>query len=113
MAAITPSTITPAGLLANPQPAAASDTISGDLIPIGGSLIYRVINGGGSPDNVSISDGGLTAAGNPGTVTPVAVANGTTRTFPITRNNINPANNLVTITHSFITSVTYELQRAA
>jgi len=113
MAAITPSSITAAGLLAAPLSVAASDTISGDLIPVGGVLIYRVVNGGGSPDNVAISDGGLTPQGNPGTVTPVAVANGTTRTFPITRNNINPATNQVTITHSFITSVTYELQRAA
>jgi len=111
MAAITPSTVTPAGLLAAPAAVSASDTISGDLIPAQG-LIYRVINGGGSPDNVSISDGGVTPQGNPGTVTPVAVANGTTRTFLITRNNINPTTNLATITHSFTTSVTYELQRA-
>ncbi|HEX6873687.1 MAG TPA: hypothetical protein VF163_21520 [Micromonosporaceae bacterium] len=111
MALIVPSTITAAGLLANPQAVAASDTISGDQIPIGGVLIYRVINGGASPDNVAISDGGTTPAGNPGTVTPVAVANGTTRTFPITRNNVNRTTNLVTITHSFTTSVTYELQR--
>ncbi|MGE5829701.1 MAG: hypothetical protein ACM30G_15275 [Micromonosporaceae bacterium] len=111
MAAITPSTVTAAGLLAAPAAVTASDTISGDLVPAGG-LLYRVINGGGSPDNVSVSDGGTTPAGNPGTVTPVAVANGTTKTILITRNNINLSTNLVTITHSFITSVTYELQRA-
>jgi hypothetical protein len=109
MAAITPSTVTAAGLLAAPAAVAASDTILGDLVPQGG-LRLRVINGGGSPDNVSISDGGVTPHGNPGTVTPVAVANGTTKTFLVTRNNINPATNLVTITHSFTTSVTYELQ---
>lgn len=111
MAAITPSTVTAAGLLAAPAAVAASDTISGDLVPYPGGLLLRVINGGGSPDNVSVSDGGATAAGNPGTVTPVAVTNGTTRTILITRNNINLSTNLVTVTHSFITTVTYELQR--
>jgi hypothetical protein len=110
MAAITPSTVPVTGLLAAPAAVSASDTISGDLVPVGG-LIYRVINGGGSPDNVSVSDGGTTPAGNPGTVTPVAVTNATTKTILITQANINRTTNLVTITHSFTTSVTYELQR--
>jgi hypothetical protein len=110
MAAITPSTVSVTGLLAAPAAVTASDTISGDLVPVGG-LIYRVINGGGSPDNVSVSDGGVTPAGNVGTVTPVAVTNATTKTILITQNHINRSTNLVTITHSFITSVTYELQR--
>lgn len=110
MAAITPSTVTKDGLLAAPAAVSASDTISGELIPPQG-LVYRVINGGASPDNVSISDGGLTPQGNPGTVTPVAVANGTTQSILITRNNINKSTNLATITHSFTTTVTYELQR--
>jgi hypothetical protein len=110
MAAITPSTVTTAGLLAAGAAVSASDTIAGDLVPAAG-LSYRVINGGGSPDNVSVSDGGLTPQGNPGTVTPVAVTNATTKTILITRNNIVTATNLVTITHSFTTTVTYELQR--
>lgn len=110
MAAITPSTVTTGGLLAAPASVAASDTIAGDLVPQNG-LLLRVINGGASPDNVSITDGGTTPAGNPGTVTPVAVAAGTTKTILITRNNIVLSTNLVTITHSFQTSVTYELQR--
>jgi hypothetical protein len=108
MAAITPSTVTRSGLLAAPAAVSASDTISGDLVPQAG-LLYRVINGGGSSDNVSISDGGTTPLGNPGTVSAVAVANGTTKTILITRNNI--ASGVVTITHSFTTSVTFELQR--
>lgn len=110
MAAITPSTVTTAGLLAAPAAVSASDTISGDLVPPQG-LLYRVINGGGSPDNVSVSDGGTTPVGNPGTVTPVAVTNATTKTILITQNNINRSTNLVTITHSVTTSVTYELVR--
>lgn len=110
MAAITPSTVTVTGLLAAPAAVAASDTISGDLVPVGG-LIYRVINGNAAPDNVSLSDGGATPVGNPGTVTPVAVANATTRTFLITQAHINRSTNLVTITHSVTATVTYELQR--
>ena len=111
MALIAPSTVTAAGLLANPQPVSASDTISVDQIPVGSGLIYRVINGGGVPDNVSISDGGTTKVGNPGTVTPVAVANGTTKSFLITRDHANLSTGLVTITHSQTASVTYELVR--
>jgi hypothetical protein len=111
MAAITPSTVVTTGLLAAPAAVSASDTISGDLVPAVGGLVLRVINGGGSPDSVSVSDGGLTDAGNPGTVTPVSVTNATTKSILITRNNINLATNQVTITHSFTTSVTYELTR--
>jgi hypothetical protein len=110
MAAITPSTVTTAGLLAAPAAVASSDTISGDLVPANG-LIYRVINGGASPDSVTVSDGGLTPAGNAGTVTAVVVTNATTKTILITQANINRTTNLVTVAHSFITSVTYELQR--
>lgn len=111
MAAITPSTVPTTGLLAAPAAVSASDTIAGDLIPTNG-LLYRVINGGGSPDSVVVSDGGTTPAGTaPGTMAAVAVTNATTKTILITRNSINLTTNLVTITHSFITSVTYELQR--
>jgi hypothetical protein len=110
MAAITPSTIGVAGLLAAPAAVSASDTISGDLVPVGG-LIYRVINGGASPDTVAVSDGGTTPAGNAGTVAGVTVTNATTKTILITQNNINRTTNLVTITHTFITSVTFELGR--
>ena len=110
MAAITPSTIGVAGLLAAPAAVSASDTISGDLVPVGG-LLYRVINGGGSPDVVAVSDGGTTPQGNAGTVVGVTVTNATTKTILITQNNINRTTNLVTITHTFITSVTYELGR--
>lgn len=111
MAAITPTAIPVSGALAAPAAVSASDTINGDLVPEAG-LLYRVINGGGSPDNVSVSDGGRTPVGNPGTVTPVAVTNGTTKMIKIVRANIDPTTNLVTITHSFTTSVTYELWRA-
>jgi len=110
MALITPSTVTVAGLLAAPAAVAASDTISGDVVPPGG-LIYRVINGNAAPDNVSLSDGGATPVGNAGTVTPVAVANATTKTFLITQAHINRTTNLVTITHSITATVTFELQR--
>jgi hypothetical protein len=110
MAALTPSTVGVAGLLAAPAAVSASDTISGDLVPVGG-LILRVTNAGGSPDVVSVSDGGTTPAGNAGTVAGVSVAAGTTKSILITQNNINRATNQVTIAHSFTTTVTYELQR--
>lgn len=110
MALITPSTVGTTGLLAAPAAVSASDTISGDLVPAAG-LLYRVINAGASPDTVTVSDGGLTPAGNAGTVTGVTVTNATTKTILIIQANINRTTNLVTIAHSFTTTVTYELQR--
>lgn len=110
MAAITPSTVTTVGLLAAPAAVAASDTISGDLIPPTG-LLLRVINGGASPDTVSVSDGGTTPVGNAGTVVGVTVTNATTKTILIAQGNIVRSTNLVTITHSYVTDVVYELQR--
>jgi hypothetical protein len=96
--ASTGSTYTPAAV-------AASDTISAaDLGALGAYLI--VINGGGSPDNVTISDSGLTAAGNASSPTVVAVTNGTTKAIYIPPTGIHPTNLVKTIAHSFTTSVT-------
>lgn len=109
MAALTATQIAVTGTLAAPAAVAASDTIAqAQFGPTG--VILRVINGGGSTDNVSVSDPGRTPAGNPGTVTPVAVAAGAAKSIFIPLSAID-GNGIATVAHSFITSVTYELYK--
>jgi len=111
MAALTSTSIVTAGVLAASAAVSASDTIAEAQFGSTG-VVLRVINGGASPDNVSISDPGLTALGNAGTVVPVAVANGTTKTILIPRSAINSSTGVATVAHSFTTTVTYELYKA-
>ncbi|GIE35897.1 hypothetical protein Ait01nite_089420 [Actinoplanes italicus] len=94
-----------------PAAVTASDTISVNDIGDRGVLL-QVINGGGSPINVTISDPNSTAVGNPGTTTPQAVANGTDGWFRVLPNHVNQTTGVATITYSGITSVTYKAIRA-
>jgi len=110
VAALTSASLSLAGTLASPVAVSSSDTIAESQFGTFG-VILRVINGGGSPDNVTISDPNLTLVGNPGTVTAVAVANATTKSFFIPRSAINASSNQATVAHSFTTSVTCELYR--
>lgn len=108
MALLTATRPTAAGVVWTPAAVSASDTIAaGDLGSLGAYLV--IINGGGSPDNVTVSDAGNTPAGNPATTTANAVANGTTEVMYISPNGVNPSTGLKTVAHSFITSVTYVL----
>jgi hypothetical protein len=108
MALLTATRPTSVGVAWTPAAVAASDTISSnDLGSLGAYLV--VINGGGSPDTVAISDSGVTPAGNAGTASGSAVTNATTEVFYISPRAVNPATSLVTVTHSFTTSVTYVL----
>jgi hypothetical protein len=85
---------------------ASTDTISSSDIGTSGVLL-QVINGGGSPINVTISDPNSTAVGNPGTTSAQAVANGTSGWFRILPGHVNPATGLATVAYSGTTSVTY------
>lgn len=86
----------------------SSDTIaSSDLGTRGAYLI--VTNGGGGSINVTISDSGLTPAGNAATTAAVAVANGTSKAFFISPAAANTSTGVVTVTFSGTTSVTYQL----
>jgi hypothetical protein len=71
---------------------------------LGGHLL--VFNAGGSPDTVAITDSGLTPAGQAGVSTGGSVTNATNEAFYISPKQADPATGLVTITHSFTTSVT-------
>lgn len=111
MAALNSQSIVQTGTTPAPLAVAASDTIlEGQFGPNG--CIMRVINAGGTIDNVAVLDPGRTPSSNPGTVTAVAVPITTgVRMIPIPRSAIDPATGFATVTHSFVTTVTYELYR--
>ena len=109
MAALTSVSIPTSGGTPAPVAVAASDTIAASQFGSTGCIL-RVINAGGSPDNVTISDPTLTGLGNVGTPAAVAVpSGGGIRMIFIPRNAVNQATQVATVNHSFITTVTCEL----
>ena len=97
--------------LTTPTPitAALTDTIASSSFGQQGVAV-RIITSG-TPTNVSVSDPGLTASGNPGTVTPLTMPSTGSRMLLIPRSAIVPSTGLATLTFSSITGVTYELFR--
>lgn len=105
MALLTATVPTAAGVAWTPAAVAASDTISAaNLGTLGAYLV--VINGGGSSDTVTVSDASLTPAGNAATAGTNAVANGTSEVMYISPRAVNLTTGVVTVSHSFTTSVT-------
>lgn len=86
----------------------SSDTISANDLGSRGAYLV-VTNGGGSSINVTVSDASLTPAGNAATTTAVAVPNGTSKVFYISPAAVNLTTNVVTVTYSGTTTVTYQL----
>ena len=111
MAALTAITPVNSGVASTGAAVSASDTIDQSIL--GGRGAYlEIINGGGSSDTITISDHGTTGAGNSlasNALTGLSVANGTSKVFFIKPQQVNPSTGLVTVTHSFTTSVTYKL----
>jgi hypothetical protein len=110
VALLTATNITRAGVVSNPQAVSASDTISGSLV--NSRAILEIKNGSGGSINVTFVDPGKTPAGNTGTNAAVAIAAGVTRRFRITNAFVNSDTNLITVTFSSPTSVTWELYYA-
>lgn len=108
MAALTATRPTAAGVAWTPAAVAASDTITAEQLGLLGAYLV-VINAGGSSDTVTVSDSSLSAAGNGATAGTNAVANGTSEVMYISPKAVNPSTGLVTVTHSFTTTVTYVL----
>lgn len=109
MAALTATTPANAGTVIAGAAVAASDTISLDVCGPKGAYL-EIINGNASSDSVTITDAGLTPAGNAlsgGTIS-ASVTNGTNKIFYIRKEQFN-SSNLVTITHSITATVTYKL----
>lgn len=108
MAALTSTSSALAGTTPAPVAVAASDTIDRSQFgPAGVDL--RVINAGGSPDTVTVVDPNLTAIGSAATNPTVSVPAGQTRNIFIPVQAINQATGVVTVTHSFLTTVTCEV----
>lgn len=92
------------GTLAAPAALGTSNTINGNMA--GGFL--KVYNGSGGSINITFTDPGTTAAGNTGTQAAVAVADGAAKWFPLLAAFV-AGSNLITVTSSSASSVTYEL----
>lgn len=108
MALLTATRPTAAGVAWSPAAVSASDTIAAaDLGQLGAYLV--IINGGASPDTVTVVDASLTPAGNAATNLTNSVTNGTTEVMYIPPKTQNPTTSVTTVTHSFTTSVTYVL----
>lgn len=110
MAALTAITPVVAGVANAGIAVAASDTIDASILGQRGAYL-EIINAGGSSDTVTIKDFGVTAAGNAlaSNQYTVVVANGTSKVIWIKPSQVDPATGLVTVTHSFTTTVTYKL----
>jgi len=113
MGALAATTPANAGTVVTGAAVAATDTIARSIMGPKGCYL-KIINGNASPDVVTITDPGVTPAGNPlnlapGGVISKSVANATSQIFYIHPEQVNQATGLVTITHSVTATVTYEL----
>lgn len=111
MALRTATTVTTTATEVDPVAVAVSDTIDAADIGTRGCLL-QVINGSGGSINVTLQDPGTTAVGNAGTEVAQAVPAGEDRWLRITRNHVDPASGVATVTYSSATSVTCKLIRA-
>jgi hypothetical protein len=108
LAALTLTQPTAAGVAWTPAAVSASDTISQSQLGTLGCYLI-IVNGGGSSDTVTVSDGGSSPGGNAGTALTNAVTNATTEVMYISPKLASLSTGLVTVAHSFTTSVTYVL----
>ena len=108
MAALTATTPTRAGAVVTGSAVAASDTVAAGILGSAGALL-EILNGGGSPDSMTISDASTTLTGAAAAANAPSVTNGTNKIFKLTPAMADPVTGLITITHGFTTSVTYKL----
>lgn len=108
MALLTATRPTAAGVLWSPAAVSASDTIAAADLGTNGAWLV-IINGGASPDTVTVVDASLTPAGNAATNLTNSVTNATTEVMFISPKTQNTTTLVTTVTHSFTTTVTYVL----
>lgn len=108
MAALVPTRPTAAGVAWAPAAVSAEDTIAQSVLGTLGAYLV-IINGGGSDDDVTISDAGVTPAGNPANIAPVTVGDGDTAVIYVSPRAANPSTGVVTVTHTSTSDVTYVL----
>lgn len=110
MAALTATTPTNSGTASPGAGVASSDTIAAAVLGPRGAYL-EILNGNAATDVMTISDHGSTPAGNPlsSNAISASVTNGTNKVFLIRPEQLNPATQLVTVTHSVTATVTYKL----
>lgn len=108
MAALTATVPTAVGVAYTPAAVSASDTITATQLGTLGAFLV-IINGGGSPDTVGYTDGSSTPGGSAAAAFTNSVTNGTSEVMYLNPKLVNVSTQLLTITHSFTTSVTYVL----
>lgn len=101
MALLTPTTITTAGTTVTLAAVNTTDTVAAD-----DSMWLHVANGSGGSITVTISDSGLTPAGNAATTTAVTVGAGAAKLLPLTAKTNSASTGLTTLTYSSASSVT-------
>lgn len=108
MALISKQDLAVTGTAATYGAVAASDTIAPDTSR---KFVYHVKNAGGSPDTVTVVVPGTDEFGQAHPDIPVVVAAGTEKFIPLVLQPrlADPSTGLITITHSFTTSVTAAL----
>lgn len=106
MALLSLQQIVQAGTQATYSAVNASDTAT-----LNDDLFLHVKNGGGSPDTVTIVDASKTPAGSAATNPTVSVPAGQDRFIPLPYAAADPTTGLITVNHSFTTSVTSALLR--
>ena len=104
MALLTPQAVVAPSLTPVYTAVNASDTITPDT-----GLFLHVKNGGASPDNVTITDSSTTPGGSAASNPVIAVPAGAERMILIQPAYVNPVTGVITVTHSFLTSVTSAL----
>lgn len=108
MALLAAQQITKAGITPSYAAVSGSDTIAADSL----GLFLHVKNAGGSSDTVTLTDAGSTPGGSTATSPTVSVAATTgDRMIYIPPSFASASTGLVTVTHSFTTSVTCALLR--
>lgn len=107
LSAITPAN---AGTASAGAAVAASDTVARSIMGPKGAYL-EIINGNAASDSITITDPGLTPAGNALTGGTIAatVANGASKIFYLRPEQVTTATGLITITHSVTATVTYKL----
>ena len=108
MAALTSTVPTAVGVAYVGAAVSSSDTITAAQLGSLGAFLV-IIDAGGSPDTVGYTDPGTTPAGTAAAAYTNTVTNATSEVMYLSPKLVNPSTGLLTITHSFTTSVTYVL----
>ncbi|MFI6296858.1 hypothetical protein ACIBEJ_35075 [Nonomuraea sp. NPDC050790] len=106
MATYTAEAITAAGTVLTPRTAAAGDKLVYDT-----NAVLRIINGAGAPITATITVAGNNAYGQANPDPVISVTNGTTKAALMLPVYVDPSDNLIALTWSSTTDVTFIYER--